>query len=439
MDTAKTNNAERENAQGAATDLKASMKALMANALLLQTRDTADIGKPALEVRSRLKKHLQDERFASHLALPGLHLTHVARSVEFTLFPVSAMCSTNAIMDRYLLIWCSTSEGRCITQPFDLTQRARQAIHDASKAQLLEYSVDKVKERGRDRLIVLATESSRNSQSERDGYLLHATILKAAQGVWGQPALAEATQPRPALTSAQLDTAQPAYRGGITNKENKRQYDEDKQQAGDDGEPMAPRKRARRAKGSKEDDSLKAEMEGLKWVVGLLPRAGDKKGEYLTEESKSGTPPAPEAPEPENAPSPLDYTTEVGNAWVVHRIYSEARRATRPRTAAEERSRRKRALQMAFKEIIGVIKDIEWYRGGMGFKSGPQPSVLIGLEDVPEQEQRAWLLKKLDALKERQCQVRCAVAENRAARLHIIAVIDAVLDTRRAGAEGIVF
>ncbi|KAG9041272.1 hypothetical protein FS837_012481 [Tulasnella sp. UAMH 9824] len=354
------------------------------------------------------------------------------------------MGSANSIMNRYLLIWCSTSEGRCITQPLDLTQRSRQAIHDASKARLLEYSVDRVKERGRDRLTVLATELARKSRSELDEHPLYATILQAAQGVWGQPLM---PQPRlllgehagPALSEAQIDNVQPPNRCGIADRGSKRQYDKDEQQIADDGEATGPQKKARRTKGKKEGSTFKDEMEGFKWVMGLLPRAGEQNGEYLTEESKSDTPPAPEATEPENTPSPLDYTTEVGNAWVVHRIYSDARRTIRARTAAEERSRRKRALQMAFKEIIGVINDIQWYRRGMGFKSGPRPSVLVGLEDVPQQEQRDWLLNKLDVLKERQCQVRCAIAENRAARLHIIAVIDAVSDTRRAGAEGIAF
>lgn len=143
-------------------------------------------------------------------------------------------------------------------------------------------------------------------------------------------------------------------------------------------------------------------------------------------------------PEAQHFFSPLDYQTAIGNASVVHNIYLEARRTTRPRTRAEELSRRKRALQMAYKEILGVINDIEWHRKGSGFKSGPQPSVLVGLEQVPDENRRPWLLEKLDVLKKRQCEARCAIEENEEAPRHLIAVMDAVLITLRAGADGIV-
>lgn len=161
-------------------------------------------------------------------------------------------------------------------------------------------------------------------------------------------------------------------------------------------------------------------MENMEWIMSVLPRNNETEGgcsgnevleELLTYKSlflslgsETGvklTPPPPGhrktsvlkpifakepacLPEPPNPLSPLDYQTNVGDATDVHNIYLEARRGTRRRTPAEERSRRKRALKMAYKEIIRVINDIEWYRKRLGLGSGVRSSVLIRLENAEQ-------------------------------------------------------
>ncbi|KAG8912700.1 hypothetical protein FRC00_003974 [Tulasnella sp. 408] len=411
-------------------------KALMENALFLQARDALGGGRSAEEVQSILKDLLP------------------IGSPEFVLIPVAPVGS-HTVLDRYLLVWCkrSNSNQACHPQAADSTSAAAKAIYEAASKGILEFAIDEMKRRRRDKITVWVDDWARERQGEPLEHMPYPTLLEAVRYVLGQPAHRDV-----ALQNTQqvgLTDTHNSLNGKKRDMEKRKWSDED----GEDGRAaLLPDAGAGSKKRARTDPSgarrgTMLEMEDMDWIMNALPRDNETKG---SETGVKLAPPPPGhrktsilkpvpakepacPPEPPKAFSPLEYQTNVGDATVVHNIYLEARRGTRPRTPAEERSRRKRALKMAYKEIIRVINDIEWYRKGLGLGSGVRPSALIGLENVPEEEQRPWLLQRLDMLKDRQCRVRCALAENQEARLHIIAVMDAVLDARRAGAEGIAF
>ncbi|KIO29962.1 hypothetical protein M407DRAFT_226134 [Tulasnella calospora MUT 4182] len=416
-----------------------TVKALMANALYLQTREVSGAGRSAKQVQSILEGLLP------------------VGSPEFALIPVAPIGS-HETLDRYLLVWCkcSSPDEVCHPQAADSTSAAAKTIYEASSRGFLEYATDEMKRRGRDRIILWVDDWVSKHQGKPLEHIPYTALLEAVKCVLGQPASRDiAFQNKQQMGRGRDGSTEThhALNSGHDDKEKRERSDKDGEDEGVTAQPDAVMSSSKRTRAGAKGKARMLETEGMEWIMSVLPRVHDTKDRGI--DVKLAPPPpghhttsilkpiitekTASLPEPPQSFSPLDYQTNIGNASVVHNIYLEARRAAGPRTPAEERSRRKRALQMAFREIMTVIGDIEWYRKGMGFKSGLRPSVLIGLENIPEKQQDAWLLQKLDAIKDRQCQVRCAIAEDREARLHIIAVIDAVLDTRQAGADGIVF
>lgn len=137
--------------------------------------------------------------------------------------------------------------------------------------------------------------------------------------------------------------------------------------------------------------------------------------------------------------SPLDYTTNIGDASVVHKIYLEARNTGVPRTEEQELARHRRATQMLLREIQAVAKDVKWHQEGRGFEAGPRPSVLQGMEHVPKEEKRKWLIEKRRAAIQRRTECRLTVLDNIEAADHIFVVYHALRVCRQAGAQGIIF
>lgn len=149
--------------------------------------------------------------------------------------------------------------------------------------------------------------------------------------------------------------------------------------------------------------------------------------------------PQPDDDEEPKTYSPLEYTTNIGRASVVHEIYLEARSTGVPRTLEEELARRHRACKLVLEEIINVIQEVRWHRNGRGFEEGPGPCVLEGIDDVPLEEKREWLAEQRAILKGRQRECRITIWDNNEAADHIAAVVNAMHVCQQAGAEGITF
>lgn len=149
--------------------------------------------------------------------------------------------------------------------------------------------------------------------------------------------------------------------------------------------------------------------------------------------------PRPEDDDEAKSFSPLDYTTNIGDASVVHKIYLEARNTGIPRTEEQELARRRRATRMAFKEMKAVADETKWHQEGRGYQDGPQPSVLEGIENVPKEEKRKWLLEKRAAAIKRRSECRLTILDNNEASDHIFVLFHALRVCRQAGAEGIIF
>lgn len=137
--------------------------------------------------------------------------------------------------------------------------------------------------------------------------------------------------------------------------------------------------------------------------------------------------------------SPLDYTTNIGDASVVHKIYLEARNTGIPRTKEQAHPWRRRATHMAFKERKAVAHDVKRHQEDRGFQVGPRPSVLLGIEHVPKEGKRKWLLEKRRVAIKRRSECRLTVLENNEAADHIFVVFHALRVCRQARAAGIIF
>lgn len=85
---------------------------------------------------------------------------------------------------------------------------------------------------------------------------------------------------------------------------------------------------------------------------------------------------------------------------------------------------------MALKEVREVAKEVEWYRRGRGYKEGPWPSVMRGVEFVPDEDRRGWITEKRGTLKKQWSESSLTVWE---AADHIWAVIHALGVCNEAG------
>lgn len=134
--------------------------------------------------------------------------------------------------------------------------------------------------------------------------------------------------------------------------------------------------------------------------------------------------------------SPLEYTTSIGDASIVHQIYLEARTTGIPRTAEQEVSRRRRATKMALKEMKAVAQA---RRESVRYSPKRPTNLLEGIEYVPKEEKRKWLLEKRATMMKWRRECRATICENNKAARHIFVVFNALNECRRAGAEGIIF
>lgn len=105
----------------------------------------------------------------------------------------------------------------------------------------------------------------------------------------------------------------------------------------------------------------------------------------------------------------------------------------------EERSRRKRAGKMALKEIDDVVEQVEWDRRGRRYQEGSFPSLLEGVDLVPQEDQRKFVLERREMIRKQRCETRITVWDNIEAAEHIWAVVEAVVVCFEAGKEGVVF
>ncbi|KIO29963.1 hypothetical protein M407DRAFT_226136 [Tulasnella calospora MUT 4182] len=137
--------------------------------------------------------------------------------------------------------------------------------------------------------------------------------------------------------------------------------------------------------------------------------------------------------------SPSEYTTDIGNASVVHQIYLEARNTGIPRTAEQELARQQRACEMVFKEMKEIAHEVQGHLNGRGYQEGPWPSVLQGVEGVSKEEKRKWLLERRALMIKRRSKCRLTAWDNNEAADHLFVVLHALYVCRQAGAERIMF
>ncbi|KAG8957555.1 hypothetical protein FRC00_003815 [Tulasnella sp. 408] len=394
------------------------VKTVMTNAIFLQV----------------LKPVTQDGR-GSFESLRNLAIQHLpAESHVFSFLPV-APGGRSKNLDRYLLLWCSMTDRSYPSLPPHVSSKATNKIVEVAAGAGFGCFMRDMGKIDREQLVAHCQESVNRNPTETTGQPLREIILEGIQAVLRRPT-AEARSET--ITSSSSSLQQNAESSSIHHQI---------------GSPDVESSLGTEGKGKQKEDDAEIDPDPI--GGNQLPR--DPKDttrmfvRFPTVELVSPPPDDPTAPklrpvtvhnpQPEDDAeppkfSPLEYTTSIGNASIVHQIYLEARTTGIPRTAEQEVSRRQRATKMAIKEMKAVAQE----RLEIGKNLPKRPTnVLEGIEHVSKEEKRKWLLEKRATMMKGRKEYHAFICDNNKATRHIAVVQNALSECRRAGAEGIIF
>ncbi|KAG8916113.1 hypothetical protein FRC01_003369 [Tulasnella sp. 417] len=389
-------------------DLATLLNTVLTNAVFLQAREptTTASTRPSKSLRSLLAENIP------------------AESQMFSLFSV-APGGLFGNLDRVLLIWASLGDPSCQSLRADVSDKAKRAIFQTALKATFGHSVRGMRKAEQELAVQRLTTLVDTERAEMPP---HKIITEVIQAVFGQPIGqmgAGATSPEAALEAQNTNQSAESNFGAEGEKS-------------DDPELVYEEVRSKM-----ETLHISARMKGhIPTVTLVSPPPGHPTTSILRPLTTSNSRPEQhDGAEHDGAKpfSPLDYRTNIGNASVVHRIYLEARTTGVPRTAEQELARRRRASEMVFKEMKEVGEAVIWHRNGRGYKEGPWPSVLRGIDDVPKEKKRKWLLERRAEMIKRRSECRLTIWDNNEAADHIFVVLNALYVCREAGAEGIIF
>ncbi|KAG8950282.1 hypothetical protein FRC04_007916 [Tulasnella sp. 424] len=435
------------------------VRRIMHNAVLLQVRENAIANTTSVE------EELQD---LVKKALPP-------NSYNFTILPVGPG-GRYGELDRYLIVWGSLFEPGYPSLPSDMSDSAVKRIVQATGRNGFRFSLHQTSKRERDRMIVYLQKVEADKLASRPEHSRSETMMGVVQDVFGRPQ-AQTELDMPPLPAHMEQKGEESDPDNSVSEADGREGDMGTSGKGNDGTKLEDgeigdtpdddrwqglRDTAEQRNGSPlvvggmDNIGSKNGIEMMQTFMALLAINGKKRGPTVTvtlvrpppgHPTTSVLRPVPasmpgpkvEDPEDQKTMSPLEYCTEIGNAAVVHAIYTEARSNGMARTVEEERVRRERACKMALKEVQEVAREVEWHRNGRGYKEGPWPSVIGGVEIVPGEAQRERIMENRAILKNRWSESCMTVWDNNEAADHIWAVIHALWVCNAAGKDGIQF
>ncbi|KAG9006794.1 hypothetical protein FRB90_009738 [Tulasnella sp. 427] len=374
---------------------------------------------------------------------------------DFLLIPLAPPTHSYEERSRYLILWYSKCGENCVSAPQEITKDVGTNLRTTLKCRHINYAVETIHRRTRTKLIAaivghLSERAPITPNAVPYNIFLDAVRAGSAQLVTKGHLVADALKPDKVQSRVAGQGHRPLKRS-LADDEKK----EDEEDGGEDLVLAAKRRRTRPEPGPNNADTQgptdSFEMRTLELVLNMISLRSLDGRVPRVYRAASGSPNRPttsilrpffmkEHPTTEsNFWDPLEYKSNVGNPKIVHTIYREALQASRPRTKKEERARRWKAVRMAAIEVISVVDEHHWHRNGRRFFSGCKPLISVEAEVVPEAKQESWLKEKIDLLEQRRCEVEVTFEENEEVRHHIMAVYEAVLITRQAGANGIVF
>ncbi|KAG9026473.1 hypothetical protein FS837_004599 [Tulasnella sp. UAMH 9824] len=376
----------------------------------------------------------QDGRgsFESLRSLATQHLPAEGR--VFSLLPV-APGGRSKTLDRYLLLWCSMTDPGYPSLPPHVSSEATNIIVEVASNAGFGCFMRDMGEIEREQLVAHCKESMERNPTKTTGQHLHEIVLEGIQAVLGRP-MAEARSET--VTSSSSSLQQNAESSSIhhqirnfnveSNVVPEGKGKQKKNDAAIDADPIGSSQLPRDPKDTKQI------FNRFPTVELVSPPPDDPTAPKLRPVTVHNPQPEDDMEPPKF--SPLEYTTSVGNASIVHQIYLEARTTGIPRTAEQEVSRRRRATEMAIKETKAVAQ--ERIKIAMSLPKRPT-NLLEGIEHVPKEEKRKWLLEKRATMMKWRRECQALICDNNKAAKHIFVIQNALHKCRRAGAEGIIF
>ncbi|KIO17058.1 hypothetical protein M407DRAFT_229517 [Tulasnella calospora MUT 4182] len=437
-------------------DLRDVIKTITTNALLLQRRESA----------------VNEDRSDTEELCSLVKQCLPAESHAFSLLPIAPR-GRFMNLDRYLLVWCCMSVPGHPSLPSHISSKPVKTILQATADAGFGYSMRDLGRIEREHLMTRCKESAGSSLSELTDQRIHEMILEGIRAVFGRPAPQARFVPIMSPTSTTPEVAgsgNASFHVKNLSSEIDKDIEGREKRRNDDTEieteSTSGRQPGTNLKGPEQmldavssvneqkGDHSEISSEEVQLMMESLAISKTKKALFPAVKLVSPPPSHPTTsilrpvgtsnPHPEDAKepegfSPLEYTTNIGNAAVVHQIYLEARNTGVPRTPEQELARRDRACQMVLKEVKDVIQEVRWHRNGRGYQERPVPFVLEGIDRVPTEEKREWLLEKHAILKGRQRECRSTIWDNNEASDHLTVVVHALHVCKQAGEEGITF